>query len=61
MKKITPKLNVKFSSLAESLGVSIIGNTFFFNGGEKEFSVSFLKVKRSINISLNSDSVIISI
>ena len=30
MKKITPKLNVKFSSLAESLGVSIIGNTFFF-------------------------------
>lgn len=30
MKKITPKLNVKFSSLAQSLGVSIIGNTFFF-------------------------------
>ena len=30
MKKITPKLNFKFSSLAESLGVSIIGNTFFF-------------------------------
>ena len=30
MKKITTKLNGKFSSLAQSLGVSIIGNTFFF-------------------------------
>ena len=39
MKKITPKLNVKFSSLAESLGVSIIGNTFFFLMGEKKNSV----------------------
>lgn len=42
MKKITPKLNVKFSSLAQSLGVSIIGNTFliiqcFFSEGKEKY------------------------
>lgn len=58
MKKITPKLNVKFLSLAQSLGVSIMEILLLLL---LLFSVSFLKVKRSINISLNSDSVIISI
>lgn len=41
MKKIIPKLNVKFSSLAESLGVSIIGNTIFFLAERKRTQCFF--------------------
>lgn len=41
MKKIIPKLNVKFSSLAESLGVSTIGNTIFFFLAERKRTQCF--------------------